>query len=76
VKTKQDDKLEDLIVAGSPMKRTGRDRDDTDTSAEWSYRDKLRPRSLSFQISSFFTLFITSIFGRTHGVLNVGKINN
>jgi hypothetical protein len=69
VKTKHDVKLEDLIVAGSPMKRTSRDRDDTDTSAEWSYRDKLRPRSLSFY-------FITSIFGRTHRVLNVGKINN
>jgi hypothetical protein len=28
------------------------------------------------QIPSFFTLSITSIFSRLHGVLNVGKKNN
>jgi hypothetical protein len=32
--------------------------------------------SLPFQISSFFTLFVTLIFGRMYGALNIGKINN
>jgi hypothetical protein len=30
----------------------------------------------AIQIPSFFTLFITSIFNRLYGVLNVGKKNN
>jgi hypothetical protein len=33
----------------------------------------LTPCLVSLKISSFFTLSITSIFNRLHGVLNVGK---
>jgi hypothetical protein len=47
-----------------------------DANGQWYSEMILGPCSLPFQISSFFTLSIISIFGRMHGALNVAKINN
>ena len=40
------------------------------------YITEIRPCLDTFKILSFFTLFITSIFRRLYGALNIGKKNN